>query len=510
MELDLKRENYVFYDTMARLYGVREETHEAIVPDARPDILRIAAAYGSAYLSSRTVNGEKAEVGGAIRATVLYVPETGGALEFIGVTIPFSYSFDIKASDNLGEAVLNCGAELQSVDARTINPRKILVRATVKISGKVIERIEFALCSGVGDAAKHGVHVLKNEMSAKLMCAAGQKSFVIVDELELGAGRPAAKELIRWRTEMQVGEYNVIGRKVVFKGKVAVNLLYRTFSSDIQTYRAELPYSQIIELDGLEDGAECVIRVLAEEVELALRPESEGRGLDLSAGATALCEAYVTKKLEAVSDLYSTSMKSATDLRPYSFSAARDRGRRSLTVREAIETGVPVKQVEDMEILFEPVTSTTIEAGIKLESAADLRVLYIGDDDTAYLAKKRVPLEITVDAGEGDSCFAELSADNMAFSAAAISGVEVRFDALFSTEVVSRRKIEAVAAARLEEYAETPVRPSVVLRCPDEGESMWAMAKRYNTTEADIRAANGLESGAVPSPKELLLIPKRR
>jgi hypothetical protein len=36
------------------------------------------------------------------------------------------------------------------------------------------------------------------------------------------------------------------------------------------------------------------------------------------------------------------------------------------------------------------------------------------------------------------------------------------------------------------------------------------MAKRYNSAEADIRAANDLEPGDEPNPDELLLIPKRR
>jgi hypothetical protein len=36
------------------------------------------------------------------------------------------------------------------------------------------------------------------------------------------------------------------------------------------------------------------------------------------------------------------------------------------------------------------------------------------------------------------------------------------------------------------------------------------MAKRYNTTEDDIRSANGIERDDAPNPAKLLLIPKRR
>ena len=52
--------------------------------------------------------------------------------------------------------------------------------------------------------------------------------------------------------------------------------------------------------------------------------------------------------------------------------------------------------------------------------------------------------------------------------------------------------------------------PSLILRCVGRQESAWEVAKRYNTTIADILAANQLEQESEIPYERLLLIPKKR
>ena len=61
------------------------------------------------------------------------------------------------------------------------------------------------------------------------------------------------------------------------------------------------------------------------------------------------------------------------------------------------------------------------------------------------------------------------------------------------------------------EYAQGPVQraiPDFALRGKEE--SAWEVAKRYNTTIADILAANQLEQESEIPCERLLLIPKKR
>ena len=94
MELELNVKSHVFYDTGARLVTAREQTQEQVVPDACPDILRIITTYGSVYVSEQGLRDGRAEVGGSIRAAVLYLPESGEGVEQLVLSIPFNHAFE--------------------------------------------------------------------------------------------------------------------------------------------------------------------------------------------------------------------------------------------------------------------------------------------------------------------------------------------------------------------------------------------------------------------------------
>ena len=78
MELELKRDAIHCFETVADVTICQEETQEAIVPDACPDILRIVEVCGQACLTGKQAREGMATVSGMVRASVLYLPETGG------------------------------------------------------------------------------------------------------------------------------------------------------------------------------------------------------------------------------------------------------------------------------------------------------------------------------------------------------------------------------------------------------------------------------------------------
>ena len=204
-------------------------------------------------------------------------------------------------------------------------------------------------------------------------------------------------------------------------------------------------------------------------------------------------------------------MKSTVETHPYAFTELIDRTTKRMTVRDTVETNLPVKYVQDMEVFFDGVTASRDGNSMKLDTSADVNILFVAEDGGIYTASKKLPVALRLEAPEKCDCRVRVTPAAEAFSAAATSGAEVRFDACFELELSRKSSIAAVSAVKLEAYeANAPLRPSVVLKYPAEGESLWSMAKRYNTTEDDIRAANDLEGDRTPDSSKLLLIPKRR
>ena len=77
MELELRRDVINCFELVLDTTVCQEETQEAIVPDACPDILRILDSRAQACLTGKQLRDGAVTVTGLVRACVLYLPEAG-------------------------------------------------------------------------------------------------------------------------------------------------------------------------------------------------------------------------------------------------------------------------------------------------------------------------------------------------------------------------------------------------------------------------------------------------
>ncbi len=75
MEFELDRTQMNGYDTQMDTTLLREETLEMIVPDACPDILRVAETDGKVLLTRKEAMDGRVELAGIFKLSVLYVPD---------------------------------------------------------------------------------------------------------------------------------------------------------------------------------------------------------------------------------------------------------------------------------------------------------------------------------------------------------------------------------------------------------------------------------------------------
>ena len=148
MELDLKREPVRDTAAIIRLRAVSEESGDVVVPDSLPDIIRIVETDAHIELKNKELRGGKLYAEAAAHISAVYVPETGGGLCRLAVSLPLSTVFDLgDAAEGSPQTIL--GAELLSAAARELNPRKISVKAVCDFACAVYAAREPEICTGV-------------------------------------------------------------------------------------------------------------------------------------------------------------------------------------------------------------------------------------------------------------------------------------------------------------------------------------------------------------------------
>lgn len=508
MELEFDKTEWNGCETVTDTTLFCEETLECIVPDACPDMLRILDTDGVVCLKSREASEGRAELRGVVRCSVLYLPDGEEGVRRVEVTIPFACGCD-DGGIRPG-CLVHAAPRLLSADARMLNPRKLYVRAEVAADVRIYAPSAMLLSRACVGGEEWGVQERRELCPTYAVRDVKEKAFTFSDDLSLPGSKPDMEEILRERVELTCAESKVIGAKLVFKGQAALTVLYRSVEQQVVSVCFELPFSQLMEVEGAGEEADCDVAVTLGELNCQRDPE-DGRLLSVSMDLMAQAVLREEGSVEVVTDLYSTAYGVTVQSREDQFCRLSEGGSRRQPVREVLETPVGVKSVVDCTLAIGAVSQSW--EGTLLTLTADVRatVLYVGEDDGLYALTRPVNAACQWEPEPGCRCACRCQCPGELYATPTVGGVEVRFPLDFHYRAETRRTVLEVAGATLDEEhpLDTAGRPSIVLRMVEAGESLWEIAKTYATTQAEIMGANELAGEEAPAGK-LLLIPKKR
>ena len=511
MDLELKTASLDAYETGGELALTQEETAETIVPDYCPDIARIIETEGKVFLHSRELRDGKAEISGTVRVTVLYTPEGEGGVRVLEFAMPFTAESDSRSLT--GCMYLLADTEIEFLETRMLNPRKVFThcKLVTRITG--FQRSPLGFCTDVEGDDSLQIEKRQEQQHAILMTHFAEKDYTFSEEISLSPGREGAAELLTSRVLGAVTEAKVVGSKLVFKGMFTVGLLYRTAGGRCCSTAAELPFSQIMEVEGGAEGAVATVHLQLTGTDLQIDgADDEGRQIAVTLYFHAAALLRSEQELTLLSDLYSTAFDLAYEASPLELTSFCETMSRRQTVREVLEIGVVAESILSLSVTCGAV-SVTREGGMaSLRTGAVVQALYLDEGGVPLMAERCVDVACQLDLPEDCKITAKAVCTEEVQGSLGDRGIEVRFPVDFRIEAASRVKRVCVTAAKLE--TETPKdlsgAPSLVLRCLGKQESAWDLAKKYNTTIPAILAANQLEEeGDIPQEK-LLLIPRKR
>ena len=255
----MKRAGLDAFEVGGELALTQEETTETIVPDYCPDIARIIETEGKVFLHSRELRDGKAEVSGTVRVTVLYTPDGESGIRTLEFAMPFTVESDNRAM--AGCTYLTAETESEFLETRMLNPRKVFTHCKLVTRLTGYQRTPLDFCTDVEVERELCVEKRQEQQHAILLTHIAEKDYTFSEEMNLSPGREGAAELLTSRVCGTVTEAKVVGSKLVFKGMFNVTLLYRTAEGRCCTISAELPFSQIMEMEGASEGAVAAVQL---------------------------------------------------------------------------------------------------------------------------------------------------------------------------------------------------------------------------------------------------------
>lgn len=512
MELTLKKRSMELYEHVLDSTMALEETLDIIVPDLSPDILRIVSATGAAYVKEKNPREGKLDASGVIKGFVLYVAEGDKVVRRLEFTMPFAHVFEAAGLTSASK-VMVC-ARIRGMDAREINPRKINVRAVAEISAKAFESREVHICEDIENAGEYGIETRKTKISLYSPQAVCNKSFTISDDVEIPSSRPPFASMLKYDIALRESDMKLIGNKAIIKGAAQIKYVYNTRDGSMATCEHELPFSQIVDIEGVTDDCELRVNFCIRGAEIEPQHDMAGdaRYITVSILVDVCAIAYFKGDVSMLGDMYSTRYNLDIKCDTMKFTELTDRFSKRVAVTETMETGSAIKQVVDISVRLEPHTIRCEEGGEVIVNEANISVLYSGEDDTAYCATRKCSVVCPVNIEGENEFICDVTTAGESYTAGMGNELIIRFFADYDITAVRTESVTCVGAVQADEQNVKDVsnNPSVIIKYIEATRPIWEIAKQYNTTVAEIISANGLGESESVSEGSLILIPRKR
>lgn len=474
-----------------------EATQELKLTEGMPDVGRILAAWGQVILRGKEWRSDSILCSGGIQAWVLYAPEDGSGEQILEGWIPFQMVWQLPADTSEGTIRVECRPRF--LDARSVSARKIMLRAGIAALGEAYSPREAEVAQPPEEA--EGIQLLKALYPLWLTREAGEKTFLLDEELPAPENLPRADRLIYYTLHPRITDKKVLSGKLVFRGTGNLHVLCRDDQGQLFSWESEVPFSQFAELDR-EYGSDAWADFLPAVTNLELEPEENGN-LRLKCGLVAQYRIADRQLLELVEDAYCPGRALQIQWGEVALPVELESRQENLYGEQKLpaEVGTPV----DVTFLTDYPRQRRMGESVEMEIPGWIQMLYYGPDGTLTGTSARWEGKETLKANPQTELLAVPLPPQNVTTMPAQEGVTVKMELPMELTAAANQRLSMVTALDLgQEQVPDPTRPSVILRRAGDGR-LWDIAKESGSTMEAIRAANHLETD--PAPNQMLLIP---
>lgn len=497
MELEFEKRTCRFLDRVLRENRTEEQTQEIRLGDGMPDVGRVIGAWGQVILRGKEWRGDCVVVSGGVMAWVLYAPEDGSEPRCLDTWLPFKMKWDLPEGLPEGEIRVNCMPRM--VDGRSVSPRKILVRAVVSAGIEALCPGESQVYAPGEDIA--GVELLRRSYPMGLYREAGEKTFLVDEELQPQGPGPKPEKILFCRLFPRITEGKVLTDRLVLRGHGDLRVLGRGEDGQLHSWDFELPFSQIAQLRG-EFGPDARADLLMGVT--SLEPELDGDGrLRVKCGLVAQYLVDDRELVELVEDAYAPGREISVHTGPLALPALLESREENIFGEQKLP--MDGSRVVDWDFLPEQPRRRRTDSEVTMEFPGTFQVLSYGDNGELGMSNVHWEGELTLPADSETQVDGQIRYAPRPVCSQSDGGLNMTVQLPVKLLSTSRGEMPQVTGLTLgEESARDPQRPSLILRRAGT-DDLWTIAKASGSTVEAIRRAN--ELAQEPEADRMLLIP---
>ncbi len=493
---------------------------DIIVSDIKPDIEIILQKEAIVSIENVEVTDNRINFVGKLNIQVLYLANTNQK-------VIHSMSTDIVIDDFLVvEGVtkytnVDFEANIVNIDYRLQNDRKISFNGILEVQAVCREKRSYDMIKSIDSLSEDQIKRDTVKLNQKLDKYTDR--ILIKDEMEVKSGSPNINEILQTNITVNNKEVRVHNNQVLISGNLKVTSLYRgdIEESLIEVLEHETPFNGAFEIDGIDENMFADANLVVQDKYVQIKQDGDGEDRVLSFETSIGTEIFLTKEesLEIVSDAYVIGNRTSISKFELSFDKLVVRNKTQSTVKEVISIGdnePSILQIFGVNSKCYVDDVTLEEDKSVVEGVIENNILYIAEDDESplYSVTEVIPFSQVMETkGSRDYMQHKISTniEHTSFNMINDREVDLRVTVSLGIEVENNETIEVVENIEFERLSTEDLESfaSITIYIVQKGDTLWDIAKKYNTTVDELKQINNIEDESSLNIGDKLMIIKK-
>ncbi|WIF96001.1 DUF3794 and LysM peptidoglycan-binding domain-containing protein [Caminicella sporogenes] len=491
---------------------------DAVVPDSKPDISEVLSVEGKINILDKEIIQGKIVIDGVVNFNILYTG-ANSQMPVHNMKALASFTQNIEIDEIDGGMEPEIDYTIEYIDYNIANERKISLKAVLNLTGKTFKTEDISILKKI--EGLDNIQVLKENLKYDRKIGSNLAQTVLRETFELAEETPEIAEVLETKGIAVVNEVRVTDGKVIVGGNIKLTMLYLTEEprNPVQEIKQEIPFNHFVEVPKALSDMECMANVIVDEVfvEVKKNIEEKNKVYHLEVVLKTDAKVYYKDEEEVILDAYCPSRSIKIEKNNIKFLRNIGRNSSHTVVKEILDIPENYPNVfKIFTVKAKPMITDykLVDEKNIVEGFINVDVLYIADTEDMEIRafSTEVPFRHYVEIpGVNGNMMASagLSIENVDFSSINSKQVEVKFDLNIYSEASEECEVEVIT--NIEDLGEEVVEnnnASITVYFVQEGDNLWNIAKRYNTTIKEILHANDISDGDSVKPGDKIIIQK--
>lgn len=510
MEVQVSKDNICINKLLCEKKELVFVEEDIIVPDTKPDILNAININGNVCTYKKELQEDKVRLEGSVDTYIMYLPDSKeDNLRALKANVDFSKSINVKGCKE--GMILICDSLIKDMECKVLNGRKVKVKIGIEFTIKLYSNEEVEIINRINNV--EDIQTLDENFNINSLIGNGSTRVYVKDTLNIEQNDEIA-EVLKTDINLVDSDIKTSYNKVLAKSEASIKIMYLTEDNRINFVEGKIPVVGFIDMPNINEENICDTNYELKNIMIRPNP-SEEHSIYVELEYEVMCMTYEKKSLNLIQDLYSPTMSLKFNQKNIATTTQKIILEKSFNITSKIN----IEELKDGDVLDVEVCPNLHKEKIEnnkiiYEGELSVNFIFSTGENNSNINSKVSKLPFEFESSTDDVC----DLDNINTRAVVLSkkfdkksdgDIDCNIEVGFRTEINKNANINIIDNIEFSDDREsTDEYDSLVLYIVMPGDTLWKIAKRFNTTIDEIAITNGIEDRNKIYAGQKLYIPK--